>query len=373
VIEKNGIDYRFKILYAIGIIMVCCGHTNGGGISLLKDWFTYSGFHLALFVFCSGYFYKDIAEEAPRRYVYRKIKTLILPFYLYTIIYGVIVQFLKLAGFNIGKPFTLYNVLVAPITSGHQFAYNVGGWFVVPLFMVEMCNILMRRIIHALKGHTSEVFFFLISVLLGIAGNQLACQGYYRGWWLVLTRMLYFLPFYGLGIFYKRELEKYVNMVPSFWYFIGIFSIKLIIGLYYGRMMGYTPSWCNDFTEGPAMPILIGVLGIALWMRIATILEPVLGKSKWINLIADNTYSIMMNQFIGFMIVKTVYAMLNKYNVAFPDFDWTKYKNDMWWYYMPRGLTQTLILYVVNGIVFSIIVQKLIIMIKKVCEKSLTR
>lgn len=44
--------------------------------------------------------------------------------------------------------------------------------------------------------------------------------------------------------------------------------------------------------------LIVAYLGIAFWLRI--------GDNKYINLIADNTYSIMMNQFLGFMIVKTI-------------------------------------------------------------------
>ena len=42
--SDHQIDYRFKILYAVGILMVLCGHCEGGGISLsLADWFPYAG------------------------------------------------------------------------------------------------------------------------------------------------------------------------------------------------------------------------------------------------------------------------------------------------------------------------------------------
>lgn len=58
-INEDQIDYRFKILYAVGMIMVVSGHAYGGGISIISDWFPYGGLHLALFVFCSGYFYKS--------------------------------------------------------------------------------------------------------------------------------------------------------------------------------------------------------------------------------------------------------------------------------------------------------------------------
>ena len=68
--SDHQIDYRFKILYAVGILMVLCGHCEGGGISLsLADWFPYAGLHVALFVFCSGYFYKTEAEENVPGYV----------------------------------------------------------------------------------------------------------------------------------------------------------------------------------------------------------------------------------------------------------------------------------------------------------------
>lgn len=117
------------------------------------------------------------------------------------------------------------------------------------------------------------------------------------------------------------------------------------------------------------MPIINGFLGIALWMRIATILEPVIGKSKWINVIADNTYSIMMNQFLGFMIVKTLYALLSRIYVGFSDFDWVNYRTNIWWYYTPKGLNYTLIIYVVVGITLSVLFQKVIDQIKSLLLK----
>lgn len=361
---KTKIDYRFKILYAVGMIMVVCGHCSGGGISfLVSDWFPYEGLHLPLFVFCSGYFYKKSSEDNTKRYIVKKIKTLILPLYLYTVFYGILVQLLRYKGFTIGGDITLVNLLGAPITDGHQFVYNLGGWFVVPLFMIEIFNIVVRKLCSLIKDDISEIVFFFASILLGLIGNTMACNGLLYGWWLALVRMLYFVPFFELGIFYKNVLEKY-DKLPNFWYFTILFLTRLIIIYVYGKNLSYTPAWCNDFTEGPVMPIVIGFLGIALWMRIATLMEPVLGKSKWINLIADNTYSIMMNQFLGFMLVKTVYACISKCNIGFADFDWLSYKSNIWWYYIPKGIYHTLIIYAVAGIAFSILLQKAIDIVK---------
>ena len=109
------------------------------------------------------------------------------------------------------------------------------------------------------------------------------------------------------GYFYKKILEKYVDRIPSVVYFAIVFAAKLMIFLHYKTRLAYTPAWCNDFNQGPVMPIIIGFLGIALWMRIATIMEPVFGRKKWINLLADNTFSIMENQFLGFFTCKSCF------------------------------------------------------------------
>lgn len=95
-----------------------------------------------------------------------------------------------------------------------------------------------------------------------------------------MVRILYFAPFYAMGIFYKKILEKYVDRIPSVVYFAIVFAAKLMIFLHYKTRLAYTPAWCNDFNQGPVMPIIIGFLGIALWMRIATIMEPVFGRKS---------------------------------------------------------------------------------------------
>ena len=53
---SKKINYQFLILQAIGIILVVLGHK--GGISLATDWFAPYSFHILLFIFISGYFYK---------------------------------------------------------------------------------------------------------------------------------------------------------------------------------------------------------------------------------------------------------------------------------------------------------------------------
>ena len=87
-------------------------------------------------------------------------------------------QVTRLNSFTIGGDFNLYNLLVAPVTDGHQFLFNMAGWFVVSLFLVEVYNILIRKCLKQVYHNIPEWIFFIISIALGITGNQLACMGY---------------------------------------------------------------------------------------------------------------------------------------------------------------------------------------------------
>lgn len=307
--NKKKIDYRFKILYAVAILMVVAGHCDGGGISLdFAQWFPYEGIHLALFTFCSGYFFKDAALKRPGRYVCKKLRTLILPMYGYTIAYGLLVRLLHRWGFQIGGKFNLHNILISPLNDGHQFVLNMAGWYIVPLFMVEILNCMIRAFFKRKGWQIPEWIFFAGAVLIGMGGNFLAIMEYRTSWWLTVVRILYFAPF---------------------------------------------------------MPIIIGFLGIALWMRIATIMEPVLGRKKWINLLADNTFSIMENQFLGFLLVKVAFGTIANGTKLFLKFDWSRCKSDIWWYYMPKDVEQTKILYLLAAIFVALLIQWILTQVKK--------
>ena len=354
--NQFSIDYRFKIIYAVAIMMVVGGHCSGGGLLFdFSGWFPYYDLHLALFLFCSGYFYKSSAEDAVKNYILKKIKHLIVPLYIYNFAYGIIVKLLRLKDFKIGKSqLNIQTLFILPITTGHQFMYNLGAWFVIPLFMIEIYNVIFRKAIKKLK--IPEYIFFIINIAIGLIGNYIAYKGYNTGWWLVLVRMMHLIPYYGLGIFYKRCLEKYERRIPARYIFFFIFVIKLF-AILTGRNQQFSAAWCNDFPRHPFIPIVLVYIGILFWMRLATILEPAIGKNKYLNLIADNTYSIMTNQIIFFMLVKTCFAVISKYTNHFTAFNWHKYKTDIWYYFIPNDIFQLGIIYLIAGITGPILLQ----------------
>ncbi|MCI8822205.1 MAG: acyltransferase [Lachnospiraceae bacterium] len=359
-IPTEKINYQFKVLYAIGICLVVSGHC-GNRISLFYEFFEPYAFHLGLFVFASGYFYKEANEKNIKRYVIKKIKTLIVPLYLWNFFYAIIVGISFFMGFTIGRgnEGIIEKLFLMPIMHGHQFMYNLGGWFVIPLFMIEIYNIIFRKLCFFINGRKKEIINLILGIIIGFMGVYISNAGYNYGWWLVLTRMMCFMPFYVCGFFYHKYLEK-VDNCNNLVYFSSILTVNLILSIRHGGVYAFTQVWSNYGGTNPIIVYTIAFLAIAFWLRISRILTPVLGKSKYINLIADNAYSIMINQFLGFMLIKMIFACICRETIYCQSFDYAAYYSDIYYYYFPKGLAQAQIIYMVSGIVIPIWMKKFI-------------
>ena len=357
--ENKKVNYKFKFLYTIGIIFIVAGHCKNGGISIFYEWFPPYAFHLALFMFASGYFYKESSEENIKKYIWKKVKKLIIPMYIWNFVYAIFTTLIKLKGFSIGKQLNIYNIFVAPIVNGHQFVFTIGLWYVVPLFVIEVLNVLIRKILKLKIKNVNEYVLFIFSLLFGMFGIYFASKGYNKGFWLFLDRILYFIPFFSLGILYNKKLEKFDKLNNTI-YFAIVFLIQLLIITINGKTVTYTPSWCNDFDGNVIMPFIVATLGIAFWLRIAQILEPIVCNSKIVNIISENTFSIIVHQFLGFFFVNTIYAICSKFIPFFNNFNWKRYKTDIWYCYLPKDLKQWYIIYLIAGIVIPLVISQIL-------------
>ena len=136
-----GINMQFCILSALGMFFVVDGHLNNSYLDI-GGLVPYYSFHMPLFAFISGYFYKRGSEHRLGVYAKKKIIRLLGPYMVYNLMYGMIAQGLHRAGFAFGGDLSLWNLFVEPFITGHQFEYNLAAWFVPALFLVEMANVL---------------------------------------------------------------------------------------------------------------------------------------------------------------------------------------------------------------------------------------
>ena len=364
---RGKTDYRFKFLYALGMYIVVLAHANFEGPSLFFDWFPSCAFTIPLFVFCSGYFYRDKNEQNIPAYIARKAKTLLVPLYLWNFFYALVVLVTRRFGFTIGLMPSFSTLFIMPLNEGSQFEFNMAAWFVAPLFMTEVCNVLLRRLFSPSGSRRRECAMFIGYLLLGMLGVWLSNLHIRSNWMVALVRLLYFLPFFGLGIFYRRVLEAY-DRLSDIPYFALCFFAQYLLVVICGHFPIYTFSRLDNLTDGLLTPFIAGAVGIAFWLRVARLVEPTLARDKWVNAVADNTFSIMENHILAFMLVKGGFALLKAVTPFCQSFDTALFKSDITYFYAPGGRV-FMIFYLAAGFVLPILMQKGVDRVKRLLRE----
>ncbi len=327
--QAENIDFTFRMLYVLAILMIVDGHIGSFDYLSFNGLFPYQNYHIALFVFVSGYFIN--LKRTYKEFITYKFMKLIVPLYVWNFIYGLIVFCLnKYNGFNLGGEFSLYNLLYAPIADGHQFIYNMGSWFIVPLFGVQLIGFCILKPLNEEKNAYPSSFiilFFLLSCLLGFVTIQAAPENLgERNIALTGFRIFYFLPFYALGVLYRFQLKKY-DTLNSIAYFFIIIAATVFLRINFPDC-DIIPAWL-DVVNAPATIIFaIGFLAVFFWLRIAKISAPVLKASPTLTYLSTHTFDIMMHHFAGFMLVKATLSPLG-------NFDAVSFKNNIWYYHFP--------------------------------------
>lgn len=354
--KSTGVNLQFKLLSAIGICIIVAGHCNSGGLSLAYEWFPIYSFQLTMFAFISGYFYKSKNEDNIISYIWKRFKRLVIPAYLWNIVYGLFALLLTYCSYTFLPKVNLYNLFVMPFIDGEEFLFNLGSWFVYPLFCVCVINVLFRKLLKLLKI-SNEYIIMAVYLAIGMV-SVWACIEYPQvknGAMLLVFRTLFFLPGFSMGYFYKEKLEMHDKM-SNVSYFVILFSIQLLLILFC-QDLAYTPSGCSGYKNGFIIPYVTSITGIAFWLRVTKILTPAIKNWKLIRLVADNTYSIMIHHFFGFMCIKWLFFAINLGGNMCKDFNVANLKGYFWYFYLPNGKTQFAIVYVLAGIFIPILIK----------------
>lgn len=341
----------FVILSAIGIILILLGHLdfpilNMGGL------FPYYSFHVMLFPFISGYFYKTADESNLPAYIKRKFIHLIVPYFVWNIIYGILATALHNFGMGIGENISLYNLTIAPFLSGHQFMYQAASWFVPALFLLELCNIIGRKILSLLRIRNEYVIMALYLVV-GLTAIFLAKRGSVYDYYKLPARIMLLAPCFQFGHLYKEKLEER-DTLPSYIYFPVLLLIQFVIIFASYGQVAFSAVWVTGFAHSVFLPYLTTLTGIAFWLRIAKELTPVLKNSRFIHYLGTHTFSVMMHHLMGFFLVNSVFSLLSGIHEWFADFDMALFTTDIYYTYLPNGMSEIKWLYLAAGLVVSL-------------------
>lgn len=390
--QKNRYNTTFGILSALTIIMVVAGHC-GYHIMTVGELYPYYSFHVPLFMFISGYFYKGSEEEAPLQYVKKRICRLLVPYFIWNVVYELISWAMRAAGFAMGEAVSLRTLFIEPFMHGYQFIYNYAAWFVPVLFVIEMMNlcarIILRKMIRGLcrlrgeipakmSGEMKEgggrlagtaedgiVEWVMLagSLLIGIIVVWLAIGGHVWGDYKAPGRILFLFPCFQMGQFYQKKLEKHDTLgnVP---YFAVLLGLQVILNVGFNGL-AFSSVWVTGFANGPLMPYVTVVSGIAFWLRVARILEPALGTSRSVQYLGRNTYAVMMHHVMAFMLVKIVIAFVAAQTAMCADFDYGQFYTNIDYFYYVRGAEQFGMVYLAAGVTLPLGIQYVLGCVKK--------
>lgn len=351
--SPNTTSLSFKMLYILGIFMIVDGHIGTFDYLDLGGLLRYQNYHIALFMFASGYFLN--LKRNYGEFFARKTQRLLLPLYLWNIIYGLLCWYLnRYQGFSLGEEISLKTLLISPITDGHQFIYNMASWFIVPLFLVQTISFMILKPFAEIKEEKIQsrmsIIFFILSLLIACicVPHAVDNQGA-RNLLLTFYRTIYFMPAFALGYCYRHFLEKHDTInTPTYFLIIlsAISGLEILFPNY-----NHIPSWLDYINE--PMPAIYGIslLSIMFWVRVSKILSPIIEKSRNLLYCADHTFDIMMHHFLGFMCIKFIFYNINSSanaNIL------ARLKSDIWYYIYLNSEEKSAWIYVTISIVIAL-------------------
>ncbi|MBD5519492.1 MAG: acyltransferase family protein [Lachnospiraceae bacterium] len=353
--NEHTYNITFGILSALAIVMIVAGHV-GYDIMTVGGLFPYYSFHVPLFLFISGYFYREEEEDRPFFYVKKKAKRLLLPYFIWNLVYGLAAWALRtFGGFAMGEAVSLKSLFLDPFLNGYQFIYNFAAWFVPVLFLIEMMNLCMRLVLR--KLHLQYEWLILAgSLAVGMAVVQLAIGGHVWGLYKAPGRILFLYPCFQMGQFYKKKLEVH-DTLGNLPYFAIVIGVQVVLSLCCNGL-AYSSVWCTGFANGPVIPYVTTVSGVAFWLRVARILTPSLGKSRAVGYLSRNTYAVMMHHVMAFVLVKGILAGIAAHTGYLADFDFVRFHTDIDYYYLVRGAETFQMVYLAAGAVLPLLLQR---------------
>ena len=304
-LAKEKTNKQFMVLSVIGILIVVICHLAGEiyeHIRMLP--------YIAIFVFVSGYFYKEENEEKIGSYIFYKFKKLMIPFFAINLIYGIIVNIVKHMGIvSYGEEINLFTLFIQPFINNNQFVFTFPAWFVPAIFLVYIFYVFIHKLYRKTKLK-NEILLFIIFIALQIISVYNQSLIYQNEYWTILFRVLFFLAFFQFGYLYKQKWQKYDDKIPTIPYLIILFGINYAFYKAFGDLnydmhefSGFKSTWI-------IVPTITSFISILFYTRIARILSKWIGKNKLVNYISNNTFSIMTHHlFVAFLIGLVLYKI----------------------------------------------------------------
>lgn len=332
-VSNNKTNKAFMILSALGIIFVLDAHV-WSKMSFLSQIFPYDSFFMPMFVFISGYFFKEKYVDsltAVVGFVKNKIKKLLVPFIGWTVIYGVVTTILTEYGILNFKKWDIIPLIKNIIFEGTSFGFNSPSWFVPLLFYVSIIYIIVRKSFNKIWN---EPLAMLVMFALGTVSVYFCGIRTFVGTEMLVLKILFFLQFFELGIVFNKYIEKWFDKANSIVVMLLCIFINMILLSIYGAEISFPNcAYMGGFRTGNIfLPVITSITGISFWLKICKALAPVAGTSKLVNFISNNTFFIMTHHLTFKALFNGLLILGKKFGVtSLEAIDAVQFKSSAWY------------------------------------------
>lgn len=366
-------DQRMRYLSALAIIFVVLGHIRGSheGIFTVSGLFLFYSFHVPLFLFVSGYFYQEKAEKQIGIYILKKAKTLLIPFFSLYLVFLLLQTLLQTKGFALGNTFSFYNWLIWPWIRTQAPAFSIAGWYLIAFFLSSVMHVCIHKISRLLikKAFIRELLLLVFYLGLGMIAVWIKNRFSADETAVVYLRSVVMLFFIQLGFFYRCYLEQW-DKISNVLYLSVILCLRFVTSLVF-YYLGI-PDWYGlyslaDITAAGLPFYFSAILGIAFWLRIASILANSFTPIRPLLVIGRETKYIMLLHIFGFFLLNTLLFAV-KDIILLDEFDSAQFFSDF--YYSATEKTPMILVYLAVGIGFSLLCVTAVKQMKKMLIKG---
>lgn len=327
---NNTYDKRMSIFKALGIIFVVMAHCT-----FYTPFYKFvHGYNVVFFFFISGYFFKDKYLNTPVLFVKNKIKRLYFPWVKYGIAFVLLHNLflnLHLLHYNIHthkyiEPYSFSDILSKSFQVLLFFRWKevllAPLWFLFGLFSGIIVLYIISFVLNRMFPQKLELLRFIAIVLVfifGFAGAFYFPRYNVFNRPLIIAGLIYIGKLYGL---FEREIPN-------------SFFIAVFLFVFY-TISTYLSTDINVGAMRFDNPVVFLVTSLAGFYWLLYFAEYLNNKDllivKYLNLIGDNTLTIMALHYIAFKLVNLLQIAIYNYPIKYlAYYPVIPIKTEYWW------------------------------------------
>ncbi len=296
-------------------------------IGCMTSLFPYDSFFLPMFVFSSGYFYKQTGLIDG---ILHKVKKLYIPYLIWNVVAVIFTLFLDWAfKLNWLDSFSFDSVLATLIC--YPFSpLNEPSWFIVMLFEVSITYLFLRRLIKSTP--VADTVLTVVLTLIGFAVTYRCSHSMPQSITEVcILRMFFYLQFYNLGYMFKRYWETLLNKINGVLVCAVCIGINLILVTLKCPIVITAAAYMTRI-HSTFLPLLTAITGIVFYYEVMKFLSGKIGEIKIISIVSKQTLLIMETHMFFLNIPNFIFYVLIKMNViTYSGFDVEAFVDSPWY------------------------------------------